>query len=137
MTGSLFMAGQHHFNIFLLMQHVENLQDDAAREREDGFHPFPFQAFDEDFGPGERHSQPSSPSAMSLYFSGGDHSACGIDERTGSPLIFQKRLKNQGERCAILSSAYVSVNRTWSFDKPYHPDGLLFRSSLRGVMGVE
>ena len=31
-AGALFMAGQNHFELLLLMQHVEYLQHDSARK---------------------------------------------------------------------------------------------------------
>jgi hypothetical protein len=79
------MAGQHDFNILLLMQHVEYLQDDPAWEREDGLHPFPFQTLDEDFSPCELHNRPPSPSANSHSFGGGNHLTCKADEKDIAP----------------------------------------------------
>src|SRR5262249_1353399 len=48
--------------------------------------------------------------------------------KTLLPPIFQKVLKNKGERCTIVTLAFVPVNTTCSFDKPSHPDGQPFHS---------
>ena len=59
MARTLLMASQDHFNVFLLMKHVENLQNDPARKRKNGFDAFPLEAFDEDFSTGELHDRTS------------------------------------------------------------------------------
>ncbi len=54
------MARQDDFHVFLLMKRIENLQHDPAGKREDRLHPFPLQAFNEDFCTGEFHGTPPS-----------------------------------------------------------------------------
>jgi hypothetical protein len=58
MARTLFMTRQNHFNVLLLMESIENLQDDSPRKCEDGLHAFPLQTFDEDFSTGEFHDNP-------------------------------------------------------------------------------
>ncbi len=60
MARALFMACQDHFNIFLLVKRIENLQHDTAGKRKDRLHAFPLQTFDEDFSTGEFHGNPPS-----------------------------------------------------------------------------
>ena len=55
MTRALFMTRQDDLEVFLLMEHVENLQNDAAGKREDRLHALPLEAFDEDLSTGELH----------------------------------------------------------------------------------
>ncbi len=54
------MPRQDHFNIFLLMKRIENLQHHAAGKRKDGLNPLSLQAFDEDLSTGECHDNPPS-----------------------------------------------------------------------------
>ena len=46
MARTLLMACQDDVYVFLLMEHVENLQDDATGKREDRLDPFPLEALD-------------------------------------------------------------------------------------------
>ncbi len=58
MARALLMACQDYFNIFLLVECIENLQDDSTGKRKDSLDSFPLQAFDEDFSTGEFHNNP-------------------------------------------------------------------------------
>mgnify|MGYP003331321063 CR=1 FL=1 len=55
MAGTLFVARQNDLDIFLLMQHVEDLQHHAPGQGEDRLDPFLLEALDEDFGSGQFH----------------------------------------------------------------------------------
>src|SRR4029077_11339424 len=58
MARSLFMAGEDHFNILLLMKHVENLQNDATGKRKNRLDAFPFEAFDENLSTCDLNDRP-------------------------------------------------------------------------------
>jgi hypothetical protein len=60
MACTLLMACQDYFNVFLLMECIENLQDDSTGKSKDRLHSFPLQTFDEDFSTGEFHGTPPS-----------------------------------------------------------------------------
>jgi hypothetical protein len=55
-AGTLLMASQHHLNVLLLVQHVEDLEDNPPRQREEGFHSFTLEAFDKNFGACQFHA---------------------------------------------------------------------------------
>jgi hypothetical protein len=55
MTRALLMTRQDNLEVFLLVEHVENLQNDPAGKRENGLHTLPLEAFDEDLSTGEFH----------------------------------------------------------------------------------
>ena len=49
------MTGEHDVHVFLLVQDVENLQYDAAGQGKERLDPFPLEALQEYFRPGEFH----------------------------------------------------------------------------------
>ena len=55
MARSLLMASEDHFNILLLMKHIENLQNNTPGKRKNRLDPFPFESFDEDLSTCELH----------------------------------------------------------------------------------
>src|SRR5262245_36266302 len=57
-------------------------------------------------------------------------------KKTLLPPVFQKVLKNQGERSTIVTLAVAPVNTTCSFDQLSHSDGQPFHSK-RTVYGCD
>src|SRR5512146_3077458 len=58
MAGPLLVPCEDHFDIFVLIQHVENLEHHPTRKCKDRLHAFALEAFDKDFSACEFHQEP-------------------------------------------------------------------------------